>query len=70
MIGIWTAGAAGAGRLSKDGRTGTLRSTVTDARFDVPTTVAKLGNRLYLPNARFSTPPTPSTPYIVVAVRI
>lgn len=57
-------------KLSKDGRDGTLRSTVTDPGFDVPTTVAKFGNRLYLPNARFTTPPTPTTPYTVVAVRI
>ncbi|MEV0128945.1 superoxide dismutase [Dactylosporangium sp. NPDC050688] len=57
-------------KLAKDGRDGTLRGTVTDPRFDVPTTVAKFGNRLYLPNARFTTPPTPTTPYTVVAVRV
>ncbi|MET7421965.1 superoxide dismutase [Dactylosporangium sp. NPDC005555] len=57
-------------KLSKDGRTGTLIASVTDPRFDVPTTVARFGDRLYLPNARFTTPPTPTTPYTVVAVRI
>jgi hypothetical protein len=35
---------------------------------DVPTTVAAYGDRLYLPNARFTTTPTPDTPYDVIAV--
>ncbi|SDM55562.1 SMP-30/Gluconolaconase/LRE-like region-containing protein [Lentzea albidocapillata subsp. violacea] len=52
--------------LSRDGAT--LAAERTDARFDVPTTVAAFGKRLYLPNARFSTPPTPETTYTVVAV--
>ncbi|SER92594.1 Streptogramin lyase [Lentzea xinjiangensis] len=52
--------------LSGDGAT--LAAERTDARFDVPTTVAAFGKRLYLPNARFSTPPTPETTYNVVAV--
>jgi sugar lactone lactonase YvrE len=52
--------------LSRDGAT--LAAERTDARFDVPTTVAAFGQRLYLPNARFSTPPTPETTYTVVAV--
>jgi hypothetical protein len=34
----------------------------------VPTTVASFGKRLYLPNARFTTPPTPETPYNAVAI--
>ncbi|MGK5558915.1 SMP-30/gluconolactonase/LRE family protein [Actinomadura kijaniata] len=41
---------------------------ITDARFDVPSTVAAYKGRLYLPNARFTTAPTPTTPYNVVAV--
>jgi hypothetical protein len=31
--------------------------------------MAILGNRLYLVNSRFSTPPTPTTPYTMVAVQ-
>ncbi|SDH17785.1 hypothetical protein SAMN05216553_11775 [Lentzea fradiae] len=52
--------------LSRDGAT--LAAERTDARFDVPTTVAAFGKRLYLPNARFNTTPTPETTYTVVAV--
>jgi sugar lactone lactonase YvrE len=52
-------------RLSSDGTSAELTDSITDARFDVPTTVARWGNRLYLPNARFTTPPTPETPYTV-----
>ncbi|MGZ3143847.1 superoxide dismutase [Lentzea chajnantorensis] len=52
--------------LSRDGAT--LAAERTDARFDVPTTVAAFGKRLYLPNARFTTPPTPETTYDVVSV--
>ncbi|MEU6076274.1 superoxide dismutase [Micromonospora sp. NPDC047074] len=55
--------------LNRAGTAGTLTGTVTDPNFDVPTTVAKALGRLYLPNARFTTPPTPTTPYTVVAVR-
>jgi sugar lactone lactonase YvrE len=55
-------------RLDRSGSTGTLLARATDPRFDVPTTVASFGHRLYLPNARFSTPPTPDTPYNVIAI--
>jgi sugar lactone lactonase YvrE len=55
--------------LDKRGLRGELVKTITDPRFDIPTTVAAFGNRLYLPNARFTTPPTPDTPYSAVAVR-
>lgn len=55
-------------QLSRDGRSGTLRSTITNDDFDVPTTVARAGRSLYLPNARFSTPPTPTTEYWITRV--
>ncbi|MEU4805856.1 superoxide dismutase [Actinosynnema sp. NPDC023587] len=54
--------------LNRAGTSGKLVTKITDPRFDVPTTVAAFGNRLYLPNARFSTPPTPTTAYQVIAV--
>ncbi|MQA98175.1 MAG: superoxide dismutase [Streptosporangiales bacterium] len=55
-------------RLASDGSRGTLQTRITDPRFDVPTTVAATRDRLYLPNARFGTEPTPETRYDVVAV--
>jgi sugar lactone lactonase YvrE len=54
--------------LDKHARTGVVRQVITDPRFDVPTAIAPFDGRLYLPNARFSTPPTPTTPYTAVAV--
>jgi sugar lactone lactonase YvrE len=55
-------------RLNARGTAGTVVRQVTDSRFDVPTTVAAFAGRLYLPNARFTTPPTPTTPYTVNAI--
>ena len=55
-------------RLSPNLAQGTVVRTITDAAFDVPTTIARFGMRLYAVNARFSTPPTPATPYHVVRV--
>lgn len=54
--------------LDNAGTTGSVLRRVTDPRFDVPTTVAAYGDRLYLPNARYTTPPTPATSYSAVAV--
>jgi sugar lactone lactonase YvrE len=47
---------------------GTIVDRLTDPAFDIPTTVAAFRGRLYLPNARFSTPVTPTTPYAVVGI--
>lgn len=57
-------------RLSQDGRSGRLKRVVTSSGFDVPTTVARSGGRLWLPNARFSTPPTPATTYALNGVQV
>lgn len=46
-------------RLSKDLTSGTVQRRITSEDFDVPTTVARIGSRLYLPNARFRTAPEP-----------
>ncbi|KUO19976.1 SMP-30/gluconolactonase/LRE family protein [Streptomyces dysideae] len=56
--------------LDAKAATATLRKTITDPRFDVPTTAARYGDRLYLVNARFTTTPTPETPYNAVAVSL
>ncbi|MEV6752792.1 superoxide dismutase [Streptomyces sp. NPDC051214] len=50
--------------------TATLRRTITDPRFDVPTTVARWGERLYLVNARFTSPQEPGTTFNAVAVSL
>ena len=55
-------------RLAPDLDSGTVNRTITSASFDIPTTVALFGSRLYAVNARFSTPPTPTTTYSVVQV--
>jgi len=56
-------------QLGKDLATGTVGRTITDPDFDVPTTIDRLGSRLFAVNARFGTTPTPTTPYAVVQVR-
>ena len=54
--------------LNRSATRGTVLSRTTDPRFDVPTTIAEFGHRFYLPNARFTTTPTPTTPYTANAV--
>jgi sugar lactone lactonase YvrE len=48
---------------------GTVARTITSPNFDVPTTIARHGARLYAVNARFGTPATPTTAYSVVQVK-
>lgn len=52
-------------RLAPDLLSGRLVTHLTDPGFDVPTTIAEHGNRLYAVNARFGTPVTPTTEYWV-----
>ncbi|MGO4690924.1 SMP-30/gluconolactonase/LRE family protein [Glaciibacter sp. 2TAF33] len=54
--------------LNAAGTGGQLVDRLTDPDFQVPTTIARFGNGLYLPNARFDTPPTPDTMYSVVRI--
>jgi sugar lactone lactonase YvrE len=54
--------------LAPDLASGEVTGFLTDPDFDVPTTIDRHGNRLYAVNARFSTPPTPTTKYDVVQV--
>ena len=56
-------------RLARDLGSGTVVSRTGDADFDIPTTVAEAGNRLYLVNARFTTPPEPDTEYWISPIR-
>ena len=54
--------------LSSDLLQGTVTGQITSPLFDVPTTIAMFGSSLYAVNARFSTPPTPTTTYSIVRV--
>jgi hypothetical protein len=55
-------------RLSNNFRDGDVVSRTTDPDFDVPTSVDVFGDALYLVNARFTTPPTPETPYWIAPI--
>jgi sugar lactone lactonase YvrE len=54
--------------LAANLRSGRVVRRISDPGFSVPTTVAELGSRLYAVNARFGTPPTPTTDYWVTQV--
>ncbi|MDQ3096029.1 MAG: superoxide dismutase, partial [Actinomycetota bacterium] len=55
-------------RMSPNFLSATFVDAVTDPNFDVPTTLATQGSRLYAVNARFGTPSTPETEYDIVLV--
>ncbi|MFF3497976.1 superoxide dismutase [Streptomyces sp. NPDC003247] len=54
--------------LDRTATTATLTRTITSPHFDVPTTTAHHHNRLYVVNARFSSPQTPETTFTGVGV--
>jgi sugar lactone lactonase YvrE len=54
--------------LKRNLRRGEIKRHLTDEDFDVPTTIAERGGFLWAVNARFSTPPAPTTTYDVVRV--
>ena len=60
LVSVWN--------LDREFGTATLSRTITDPRFDVPTTAARFGDRLYLVNARFTSPQLPETTFNGVAV--
>ncbi|WP_405793605.1 superoxide dismutase [Streptomyces sp. NBC_01506] len=60
--------AIGVFRLDAKVTTATLDRTITDPRFDIPTAAARYGDRLYVVNARFTSPQTPDTTFNAVAV--
>ena len=55
-------------KLDRGYRSGRVIRMITDPDFDVPTTVTRKRGSLYLPNARFTTPPTPDTDYWITRV--
>ena len=54
--------------LEPDLSAGTVVEAITNAAFDVPSTITRIGSALYVVNARFGTPPTPDTPYSIIRV--
>jgi sugar lactone lactonase YvrE len=54
--------------LSSDLSRGRITRSITSRNFDVPTTVARIGNRLFAVNARFGTTGTSGTPYWIARV--
>lgn len=55
-------------QLDGRARSGEVVGRLTDTELDRPTTATLVGGTLYVVNGRFSVPPTPTTPYSVVAV--
>jgi len=56
-------------RLGERSRSGRVTDEITSPDFDVPTTLGRHGNRLFVIQARFDVPPTPDTPYWIAVVR-
>lgn len=56
-------------RLDTRLASGEVVTHITDPDFDVPSTIDEFGNRLYAVNARFTTPPTPTTAYSLAQFR-
>lgn len=54
--------------LAADAASGSVAEVIGSPAFDVPTTLAAFGDRRYVVNARFGTPPTPGTAYDIVQV--
>jgi sugar lactone lactonase YvrE len=55
-------------RLASDLGSGRVVEYLTHPAFDVPTTIDRVGERLYLPNARFTTPNPDTAAYQVVGL--
>jgi sugar lactone lactonase YvrE len=55
-------------RLAPDLGSGTVLTRITNADFDVPTTIAEHGSSLYAVNARFEPPPRPTPDYWITQV--
>jgi sugar lactone lactonase YvrE len=55
--------------LSPSLRSGRVVRRISNPGFDVPTTLAEQGSRLYAVNARFTTTPTPTTDYWATGFR-
>ena len=54
--------------MAPDFMSGEVIDLITDPAFDIPTTATIFGSSLYAVNARFGTPPEPTTEYDVIRV--
>ena len=54
--------------LDRSGASGKVVDTLTSDNFDIPTAIARHGDRLYLPNARFEVEEEPDTEYWLTAL--
>ena len=57
-------------KLNPAGTAGTVERRLTDPDLDVPATADLFGSAIYAVNARFTTPPTPSTTYTIERVEL
>ena len=55
-------------QLATDLGSGTVFTRLTSPDFDVPTTIAEHGSRLYAVNARFEPPPRPTPDFWITKV--
>lgn len=56
--------------LDRTGTSARSQGSISSAALDVPSTVARARGRLWLPNARFTTPATSATAYTVTGMRV
>jgi sugar lactone lactonase YvrE len=56
--------------LDRHGDSGEVVDELTAAGLDVPATATLVGGSLFAANARFTTPPTPTTPYWITRVAV
>lgn len=56
-------------RLTRNYLNARVNDVISSGLFDVPTTADVRGQKIYVVNAKFNTPPTPETPYEIVGVR-
>lgn len=54
--------------LRHEGKRGEVVAVLTDKSLDIPSTAAFVSGSLWVVNARFTTPPTPQTPYWITRI--
>ena len=57
-------------RLGRHLRSARLLGEITSPGLDIPTTATFAAGKLWAVNARFTTPPTPTTPYWITKLKV